>query len=354
MAARIDALLDQVDEAAQSVQEAAAESLATSDQSDISALDAAVQSPTNVPGNDSVPTESSGADHDSAATTIESLDAQLAKLTDELALEEATTASTIHEPAAAIAAPTPAQPAEPPAALPVPTPTAPETNLAPPDVSAAPLSTTAPTAPTPIAATTPAPVPPKTAATPPPQSHTAPSVPSPQQFTTAPGKISESQPPAVIARPKITLAARLKPSVMAMLTSTNNAALRVVSPLSKPLAAQSGAARLCISLFAAYSVGIGAYAWYFTLCVRPSTLVDAAAAPFDLASSHLPEPPKQEAGHEPAPHGKAESHGEAAHEPAADAHGAPEKKTSAAKAKKPPKKKTKKADAHGEKAPTGH
>lgn len=120
------------------------------------------------------------------------------------------------------------------------------------------------------------------------------------------------------------------------------ALLRMLAPLGRPLATQLPAARLVIALAAIYSLALGGWAAHYAFYVRPGTFMAHAATAFNLKSGSFPHPPD---AHAPAAAGHADAK---AGDHGADAHGS-KPGASAGKGKKPP---AKKSDAKAKKAAT--
>lgn len=254
--------------------------------------------------------------------SIEALDAQLAKLSDELA-----SGAKLHAPLPAQASEDSASGHSPSAAHST-TPTA--------DVRASPPPH--PSAPAPLTVA---------------PAHLAPKA----ENTAVPqGGLSEATSTSV--------AIETAPRVGTLVTSTAGVAqtlstflLRLASPLAKPLATQLPLARTVIGLAAIYSLALGGWASYYAAVVRPTTFATPVAAAFNLHNSSLPHAPE----HSTPPHGAAGAasaegaHGAAGSPAKADAHGgaakATDKKATGKAAKKSPKKPPPKTDANAKKPP---
>lgn len=138
------------------------------------------------------------------------------------------------------------------------------------------------------------------------------------------------------AKPKVSLRQRLAPvftGVVALLGSAVGVATPLLAVLSAPLAKKPRIVRDSVGWIAVNTVFCASCLWGYMLFLRPDQVAEQHAA-FDLAHAELPEVPAHAGGHDA--HGAADDHGGGHEAPKDDGHGA------------------KKDDGHGAKKDDGH
>lgn len=124
----------------------------------------------------------------------------------------------------------------------------------------------------------------------------------------------------------------LKQRLGTLLQGLSPALLKLCAPLAAPVTGQAPIIRTAIAVFSLFTVSSAAFAWYYTLVVRPAKFAQASIAAFDLEHGELPSAPD---AHDTA----------ATKEAAGDSGHAEEKAKDEPKAKKqPPKAPTRKPD----------
>jgi hypothetical protein len=269
---------------------------------------------------------------------LESLDQQLAALSEELVRDDA-----LPVEAPAIASATPVQPDPPPAK-------ATESPAAKPHLKPdlKPDSNSVPAA--------------AAAASKPPAPHRNAESKTPLTTSQPPAEV-RSQPQAgeaahVPSPPSDGLGSAAKPGLITRLAAhapspanVSNAIFCLLRPMGAPLAKAPPIVHTLITIASIYTVGLGGYACYYAAFVRPSKFILQTPKAFDIGHDHLSAAPS---GEKHDPHA-ADGHGADAKE--ADAHGEPPKKAAkkqAPKTKKAPAKKDAKAKPDAKEAAGGH